>query len=100
MRNQARLAMLVAAALATGCGYTLQTSENTLAEKQGIRKIYVQALVNNTYKAGVENLVYNSLIKNLTAHRRITVVQDPELADAVLTGTVDQANYTASASAS
>lgn len=83
------MALLSSAALfSTGCGYHLQTSENPLSTKEGVRKIYIAPLINNTYKTGVENTVYNALLRTMTAHRRVLVVSDPEAADAVLAGTV------------
>ena len=92
-----RLASLVAAlALAGGiggCGYTLQNSRSPLSDKEGIKRIYIRPFVNNTYKVGVENLVFNALLKNLVAHRRIAIVGKPDEADAVLEGTVTVAQY-------
>lgn len=83
----------------SSCGYTLQNSKNPLLLKQGIQKIYVAPLINNTYKAGVENVVYNSLIRALRAYGRVTLVSMPDDADAVLQGTVQTATYSASARA-
>jgi hypothetical protein len=50
-------------------------------------------VINNTYKPGVENLVYNQLIRIFSSHRRVVVVQNPEEADAILQGTVVEALY-------
>jgi hypothetical protein len=83
--------------LACGCGYTLQGSHNPLGEREGVRRIYVAPLVNNTYTAGAENVVYNALIRTLSAGRRVTLVSRPEDADAVLAGSVDIADYVAAA---
>src|ERR1051325_123355 len=79
--------------LGSSCGYTLQTSQSPLSEKEGIRKIYIKPLVNNTYKVGVENMVFNALLKNIVSHRRVSVVGRPEEADAILEGTVGVARY-------
>jgi hypothetical protein len=76
-----------------GCGYTLQNSHNELLEKQGIERIYVKPLTNNTYKPGVENTVYNALIRTILTHRRVRLVTEPSSADAVLTGIVTQAQF-------
>jgi hypothetical protein len=78
----------------SSCGYTLQNSRSPLGEKEGIRKIYIHPLVNNTYKVGVENAVFNALLKNLVAHRRVSIVGRPEEADGILEGTVTSAQYT------
>jgi hypothetical protein len=86
--------------LVSGCGYTLQNSHNPLADREGVRRVYVSPLVNNTYKGGVENLVFNALVRVLAAHHRITLVQNPEDADAILNGTVAEAFSAASAATS
>jgi hypothetical protein len=73
---------------AMGCGYTLQNSKSPLFEKEGVSRIYVKPVINNSYKAGVENMVYNALMRSLSASRRVVLVHDPEQSDAVLQGTV------------
>jgi len=88
---------VIAACLGTQCGYTLQSSRSPLLEKENIRRIYVYPLTNNTYKAGVENLVYNSLIRTLATGRRVALVQHPEDADAFLRGSVTAAQSVPSA---
>ena len=90
--------MLALLVFASGCGYTLQTSKSPLTEKEGIRKIYVYPLVNNTYTPGVENTLYNALIQTLSVHRRVTLVSRPEDADAVLRGNVTLAVFGPSSS--
>ena len=82
----------------SGCGYTLQNSHNPLGDKEGIRKIYIAPLVNNTYKPGVENVVYNAIVQSISVHRRVKLVNSPEDADAILKGTVMEADYNASIS--
>jgi hypothetical protein len=84
--------------VAAGCGYTLQGSRSPLLEKEGIRRVFVAPLVNDTFKPGVEGVVYNALIKTLAAHRRVVLVQHRADADAVLTGTVTAAGSAISAS--
>lgn len=76
-----------------GCGYSLQNTKNPLLDQEGVHKVYVAPITNNTYKAGVESVVYNSLLRVLLAHRRVSLVKDPKEADAVLTGTIDGASY-------
>ena len=82
-----------------GCGYTLQNSQSPLTLHEGVEKIYIKPILNNTYKPGVENNVYNSLVRVLSAHGRVRIVQDRDLADATLEGTVSNASYGGSASA-
>jgi hypothetical protein len=50
-------------------------------------------VVNNSYKSGVENLVYNALLKSLAGNRWIILVRQPGEADAILNGTVGVAEY-------
>jgi hypothetical protein len=81
----------------SGCGYTLQGTRNEMLEREGIRTIYVAPLGNDTFKPGVENLVYNELIRTIAEHGRVRIVDRAEKADAVLKGTVSGAGYSASA---
>lgn len=76
-----------------GCGYTLQGAGNRLTDREGIRRIYVSPMVNNTYKPGVENLVYNQLIKAISSSGRISLVQEKDQADATMSGSIGQADY-------
>jgi hypothetical protein len=99
MRISLALSILISLLLgASGCGYTFQTSNSPLAEREGIRKIYVAPMQNNTYTPGVENVVYNALIQTLSVHRRVTLVSNPHDADAVLKGAVSEADYISTAS--
>jgi hypothetical protein len=82
----------------TGCGYTLQQTENPLLSRHGVRRIYIAPLINDSYKPGVENVVYNELVKAIGAQGRVQVVDRAELADAVLNGSISQATYSRSAS--
>jgi len=75
----------------SSCGYSIRNGKNGALEKEGIRKIYVAPVVNDTYRYGVENVVYNSLVKSLNAYSGIRLVSDPSVADAVLTSRVTQA---------
>jgi hypothetical protein len=84
--------------LSLGCGYSFQGTRNPLLEEAGIRTIYISPLMNNTYKAGAEVVVYNALVRTIASHRRIKLVQDPALADAILAGEVGTASYGGAAS--
>jgi hypothetical protein len=75
----------------SGCGYAIRGGKNGALEKEGIRKIYVAPAVNDTYRYGVENVVYNSLVRSLNAYSGIRLVSDPNVADAVLSSRVTQA---------
>jgi hypothetical protein len=83
----------------SGCGYSFQDSkQDTPIHKAGVRTVYVVPITNNTYKPGVENLVYNALVKVISANRRVHLVKRAEDADALLSGSVAVANYGTSAS--
>lgn len=84
----------VALALAiSGCGYTIRSSENSPLAALGIRRIYVEPLANNTYRAGVDALATNALLKTLAREGGLRVVKSRESADAVLSGSVTLAAY-------
>jgi hypothetical protein len=78
-----------------GCGYHLQGARNELLEKEGVRRVYVKPLVNNTFKTGVENVVYNALVKTLISHERVKIVMNKDDADAVIEGVVQEAQFKA-----
>lgn len=90
---------LMLTVVGSACGYTLQTSRSPVLAKEGVGKIYISPLLNNTYKSGAENLVYNALLKTMGGNRNIQIVSDPEQADAVLTGTVLNASFSWSSEA-
>jgi hypothetical protein len=76
-----------------GCGYTLQNSKNPLLEEAGVKRIYVSPIRNESFKPGVENLLYNELVRTLSVGRRVALVTKKEEADAVLEGVVSEASY-------
>ena len=76
-----------------GCGYSFQGSKNELLEKRGVERVYVKPFLNNSFKVGVENTVYNSLVKTLLSQKRVKVVNSKEEADAVIEGTVYSASF-------
>jgi hypothetical protein len=84
--------------VATGCGYGIRGSHSDALEKDGVHRIYIAPITNNTYHYGVENVVYNSLVRSLAAFHGIKLVNDPQIADAVLAGQVTQADSSISAS--
>ncbi|MDR3608766.1 MAG: LPS assembly lipoprotein LptE [Oligoflexia bacterium] len=76
----------------TGCGYTLQGTHSHELEKEGVRKVYVAPVRNDTYKAGIENVVYNALLQSLASYNGVHLVSEPEDADAVLSAIVTRAD--------
>lgn len=83
-----------------GCGYSLQTSHNELYKRKGISRLYVAPFINNSYKPGVENMIYNSVMRTLSAGRRFQLVDEPLKADAILVSTVEDANYASTSTSS
>ncbi len=80
----------------TGCGYTLQTSKGAALRSEGIERIYIAPIKNKSFKPGVENLAYNSLVQIMAAGRRVRLVDRASEADAILEGEVSQAAYSPS----
>src|SRR4051794_31754727 len=93
-----RFLLLSACLFMTSCGYSLQSSYNPLLVEDGVQTVYVQPVRNSTYKAGVENLVYNEVVRTISSRGRVKVVQQLSLADAVLNIDVVVAGYSSSAS--
>lgn len=86
------IALLPLAQAFSGCGYSLQSSYHSDAlEKDGIHRIYIAPVVNNTYKTGVESVVYNATVRALTTFKGYKIVKNPAQADAILSSSVDGA---------
>lgn len=95
----AGLAAALASLLASGCGYHLQSMKHSPElEKAGVHKIYVAPVVNNTYKSGVQNVVYDAFMRALVSYSAVKLVSKPEDADAVLNISVNQAEAAVSSS--
>jgi hypothetical protein len=98
--GRASLALLGAVFAAldmTGCGYAFRNSRSEYLEREGVRTVYLRPLTNNTFKPGIENIVYNALIRTLISHRSVKVVQNEKDADAVLLGYVTTAQFAVAA---
>jgi Lipopolysaccharide-assembly len=93
MRFQITFTLLVSSLLFQSCGgYYIRRSEGNALEKAGVRQIYISPIENDTYRYGVENVVYNALVRSMASFGGVRVVQDAEIADSVLTGKVTQAD--------
>ncbi len=57
-----------------------------------VHTVYVQMFKNQSFQYGMEERLTNAIIKELIADRRLRVVNSPEQADAILSGTI--LNYT------
>lgn len=91
------LAVLLFSAAACS-GYGFRRSDSPLLKNNRIESIYVAPLINNTFKAGVENLVYNEMIRTFSARGGVKLVSSPEAADAILEGKVTLASYASAGS--
>jgi outer membrane lipopolysaccharide assembly protein LptE/RlpB len=85
------------AALSAGCGYALQNSKTNSLKEVGVERVYVAPVKNQSYKTGVENIVYNELVQAIITGGRVKVVDRPEFADAILDSTITKASYAPSA---
>lgn len=73
----------------SGCGYVLKgTRTNETLEKENIRSVFLEAFTNDSFKPGVEVVVYNQMLKAITYSSAIRVVNSREDADAILKGSV------------
>lgn len=77
-----------------GCGYGLQGTSNVLRENEKVERVFIAPVHNDTYKPGVEILVYNALIRRIGAQGAFRIVPKRELADAVIEGKVTRADQT------
>ena len=79
-------ALLVAASMLVGCGYALVGKTSSLPED--IQEIYVEALVNQTRRAQLEQVLSRAIADEFVKRRRFVMVSSAAEADAVLGGTV------------
>ena len=84
--------------LSTGCGYGFQSTKNSSLRKYDVEKIFVRPITNRSFKPGVENMVYNALVRSLRGYGRVVIVPSQELADGILEGTVNNASYSGAGS--
>jgi outer membrane lipopolysaccharide assembly protein LptE/RlpB len=71
-----------------GCGYHLQGRGDTLPG--GVRYVHVAILQNATLEPFLENAVTNALLDRLIRSPGVELVDTPDRADALLTGTIVQ----------
>ncbi len=81
-----------------GCGYSFQGSKNPLYFKEGVERIYIDRIGNNSFRPGLESIVYHHLTQTLELGKRVVLVDSVEKADARLVGTIQKASYIGSAS--
>jgi hypothetical protein len=85
--------LVASSAILGACSYTLTPAENPTFKREKIRYLYVEPMVNNTYRPGVENVVYNEVLKAFISNERFKVVEDRSLAHVILRGSVNNADY-------
>jgi hypothetical protein len=79
--------------LLSGCGYHLRGTDRLLFDQNQIRRLHVAPVRNDSYKAGVDILIYNAVRKRLASGGYVTLTEKAEDADAVLNTTVLGASY-------
>ncbi len=88
------LAFLLASLLLQGCGYTLRTSKSKFVEDAKIRTLFLVAVSNNSFKPGVDSLVYNAAAKMFASSAILKLVHSEEQADVLLNMVVLAADLT------
>jgi hypothetical protein len=81
------------ACLGSSCGYHLRGNTRQFFEEKQIRKLYVAPVLNNSYKAGVEIMIYNALRKRFAQGGYVTIVDSVQEADAQIQAVVQTAMY-------
>jgi hypothetical protein len=82
--------------LIQSCAYSLQGTQNRLSDEEGVRTVYLAPVQNGTYKAGIENVVFNAMAKTIASNRRLKIVNNEASADAVLSASVTRAEFESS----
>ncbi|MCC7441290.1 MAG: hypothetical protein IT285_06645 [Bdellovibrionales bacterium] len=89
-------ALLVMGLGGPGCGYSLRGSDVAMLSKEGVRSLYIAPVENKTFRPGVEQIMYNSLVRMFAASTHLRIVGSKEEADAMLDASVSDADYTPS----
>ena len=83
------------ALLVSGCGYSWQATNNPW-KSQGIEKVYVNIMTNNSLRAGVEVPFTSAFVKAFSRGNKLKVVSSEADADAVLEATIESVDTTIS----
>ncbi len=87
-----KLALTLMLALSS-CGYSLRGNTRVFFENHQIRTLYVAPVKNNSYKGGVEILLYNALRKRIAQGGYVRIVDSVNQADAQINASVLAADY-------
>lgn len=89
--------ILLVALFLSSCGYRFQGLKNPLHDV-GIRKIFVKQFKNETFRPGLEHVFTTAMIREIEKSKLFEIVNDPKKADAIVTGSVTQAEGSPSSS--
>ena len=80
----------------SGCGYSWKAVDTQWLARENVHRVYVAPVLNNSYKVGIENGVYNQLLRTIRSEGILELVSKPEEADAVLEAEVQEAGFSPS----
>lgn len=80
--------LLVPIFIFSSCAYTFQARGNPWKD-QGIERVQIRTLQNNSLKPGAENVFTSALLKEFSRGARLRLASDSQDADAFLEGTID-----------
>jgi len=85
MRRLTSVLLLVCLGLAAGCGYKWVRYQGALGDA---RRIAIYPFRNDSFDAGVDSMVTDALYREFLRRGALQVVDDPRLADLILSGSV------------
>jgi hypothetical protein len=88
-----KIFFLYSVVLLVSCGYALQNKRSRLKENEQVEKIYILPIKNQTFKPGLEDILLLGLVKRLSLHDAVFIVDTKEKADAFLQVTIRVAEY-------
>ena len=75
----------------SSCGYTLRGDHRPFFEDYGLKTLYIMPVKNDSYRAGVEIMLYNTIRKRFAQGGYVRIVDNQSNADATLAATVTSA---------
>jgi len=83
------LAIFAGLILLPACGYSLRTSQfQSRLSRDGISRIYIHPIANDTFRPGIENVVFNAVMRSMGGTTGVRATSNLAQADAELFGTV------------